>query len=121
MALTKKRDEQNKALSKLITVNCVRNTIIENYHAEGKISDEEMKAFNKEVCNHIYTALTIYARANGEELNLLLGMWDSSGGVDAWDDPIYNPHMDAMMEKFKSLQKYFRESSTLQRFFNNLG
>lgn len=38
-----------------IALHCVRNTIIEDYHAQGKISDQEMKAFNIEVVNNIFT------------------------------------------------------------------
>jgi hypothetical protein len=38
---------------------CVRNTVIEQYHAAGKLTDEEMKAFNKEVANKLYTTLTL--------------------------------------------------------------
>jgi hypothetical protein len=44
-----------KRLALLLTVNCVRNTVIEDYHAAGKLSDSEMKAFNQEVANKIYT------------------------------------------------------------------
>lgn len=55
--MTRKYDDTDKFLAKLMTVVCVRNTIIEDYHADGKISQKEMKAFNKEVCNKIYTWL----------------------------------------------------------------
>ena len=40
-------------------IYCVRNTVIENYHTAGKISDAEMKIFNIEVVNKIYTFLQI--------------------------------------------------------------
>jgi hypothetical protein len=46
-----------KRLALLMAVNCVRNTVIENYHAAGKLDDAEMKAFNQEVANKIYTFL----------------------------------------------------------------
>lgn len=46
-----------KRLALLMAVNCVRNTVIEDYHAQGKLTDEEMKAFNKEVANKLYTFL----------------------------------------------------------------
>lgn len=42
-----------------MALHCVRNTVIENYHAQGKISDAEMKAFNIEVVNKLYTFLQI--------------------------------------------------------------
>ena len=34
-----------------MAVNCVRNTVIEDDHAGGKLDDAEMKAFNQEVAN----------------------------------------------------------------------
>ena len=46
-----------KRLALLMAVNCVRNTVIENYHAAGRLDDSEMKAFNQEVANKIYTFL----------------------------------------------------------------
>jgi hypothetical protein len=46
-----------KRLALLIAVNCVRNTVIEDYHSDGKLSDAEMKAFNQEVANKVYTFL----------------------------------------------------------------
>jgi hypothetical protein len=46
-----------KGLALLMAVNCVRNTVIEDYHAAGKLDDSEMKAFNQEVANKIYTFL----------------------------------------------------------------
>ncbi len=48
---------QNVALA--FTQWCVRNTVIEDYHAAGKLSDAEMKAFNIEVANKLFTALSI--------------------------------------------------------------
>jgi hypothetical protein len=48
-----------KNLALKITVHGVRNTIIEDYHANNKITDQEMMIFNKEVVNKIYTFLQI--------------------------------------------------------------
>jgi hypothetical protein len=52
-------DKSLKNLALLITVHAVRNTVIEDYHANDKITDPEMMAFNKEVVNRIYTFLQI--------------------------------------------------------------
>jgi hypothetical protein len=46
-----------RRLALLMAVNCVRNTVIENYHAAGKIDDSEMNTLNQEVANKIYTFL----------------------------------------------------------------
>lgn len=52
-------DENLKNLALLISVHAVRNTVIEEYHAKDKITDQEMMIFNKEVVNKIYTFLQI--------------------------------------------------------------
>lgn len=56
-----------KALAKGLTVICVRDTVIENYHAMGKLSNEEMCAFNKEVCNKLYEAMEILMGSNQDQ------------------------------------------------------
>jgi len=40
-----------------MALHCVRNTIIEDYHAAGKLTDREMKVFNKAVADKLYTFL----------------------------------------------------------------
>ncbi len=52
--------KSNQELALRLAVHGVRNTVIENYHAEGKISDKEMKAFNIEVVNNLFTYLEIF-------------------------------------------------------------
>jgi hypothetical protein len=48
------RQPDLKRLAMLMAVNCVRNTVVDDYHAQGKLDDSEMKAFNQEVANKIY-------------------------------------------------------------------
>ena len=75
-----------KRLALLIAVNCVRNTVIENYHAQGKLNDSEMKAFNQEVANKIYTFLNFLLNKPDEDRDAFLGamgwMYPSK-----WDQP----------------------------------
>lgn len=61
------QDKQIQDTALLIASCCVRNTIIEDYHAEGKLNDKEMKAFNKEVVNKIYTFLKFTVAAPSKE------------------------------------------------------
>jgi len=63
-----------KQFAKMITLNCVRNTVIEDYHARGSLSQEEMKAFNIEVCSHIYTALYLSEGNQTRESGITLFM-----------------------------------------------
>lgn len=46
-----------KQLALMMSVKCVRNTVIEEYHVAGKINDKEMMAFNMEVSNKVFTVL----------------------------------------------------------------
>jgi hypothetical protein len=48
-----------KYLAPILALHCVRNTVIEDYHAQGKISDPEMMDLNKEVVNKLYSVLQI--------------------------------------------------------------
>lgn len=58
--MTKVDLEQSlKNLALMLAVHCVRNTIIEDYHTKGKITDPEMMAFNKEVVDNMYTFLQV--------------------------------------------------------------
>jgi hypothetical protein len=79
-----------KRLALLMAVNCVRNTVIENYHAAGKLDDSEMKAFNQEVTNKIYTFLQflfVKPEADREAFMSAMGMmypsnWDQKADRD---------------------------------------
>ena len=69
-----------------MAVNCVRNTVIENYHSDGKLSDAEMKALNQEVVNKIYTFLHyLFSGPEDDQAAFLAAM-----GVmypSEWDEP----------------------------------
>jgi hypothetical protein len=90
-------------LALLMTVNCVRNTVIEVYHSDGKLSDSEMKSLNREVANKIYTFLHYLFNAPQEEQEAFLstmGMVYPSG----WDKP-------KMDDDFVKAVKLFRKMS----------
>ena len=61
-----------KRLALLMAVNCVRNTVIEDYHAQGKLTDSEMKAFNQEVANKTYTFLNFLLNKPDEDRDAFL-------------------------------------------------
>ena len=81
-------DHALKRMALIMAANCVRNTIIEDYHAEGKLSNAEMMAFNREVVNKIYTFLRIGLFGKNKKRKIvfmaILGMMFPHG----WDDPI---------------------------------
>lgn len=46
-----------QTLALLLTCVCVRNTILEEYHVQGKLSQSDIKALIKQVSDKLYTAL----------------------------------------------------------------
>lgn len=79
-------DYELRRLSLFMASECVRNTVIEEYHGRGSLSQKEMMVFNKQVSNKIYTFLTILLNGNSEQQNILLtlsGMFYPKN----WDEP----------------------------------
>jgi len=70
-----------KKVAKLLTVHGFRNSYIEDVHADGRLSQKEMKKLNKEVCNQIYTLL--YMLENGK----LSPFFTNEGWTSKWDEP----------------------------------
>jgi hypothetical protein len=92
-----------KRLALLMAVNCVRNTVIEDYHSDGKLSDTEMKALNQEVASKIYTFLHFLFSNSSEDqeafLNAMGMMYPSN-----WDQP----KLDADFVKAVSIVRKMR-------------
>lgn len=79
-------DKDLEMIALLMTVNCVRNTVIEKYHNEGKVSDEEMKVFNKEVVNKIYTFLKFFLNTPTKESEVFARLMEFNY-PSQWDKP----------------------------------
>lgn len=81
----------------LMALHCVRNTIIETYHGEGKINDNEMKNFNKEVVNKMYTFLRFYfgtmPKEESKEFMAMISMY-----LPNWDKPKLDEEMMAGLD-----------------------
>lgn len=80
-------DAYLKRLALIMAVNCVRNTVIENYHARGSLSQEDMRIFNKEVANKLYTFFRFLFKGTVEEREALL---KATGLLypSEWDQPV---------------------------------
>ena len=89
------RPTQHIAL--LMAVSCVRNTVIEDFHAQGKISDEEMKRFNKEVANKLYTFLDFMFDRPREDRENFFKMLEGFYPVD-WDKPALDSELLGALE-----------------------
>ncbi|MDD4871301.1 MAG: hypothetical protein PHR77_12140 [Kiritimatiellae bacterium] len=88
------KDAEVKLLAKVITLNCVRNTIIERYHTLGKLSDAEMKAFNTEVVNRIYTFMNYFLNKSKENEAFLERMnFIAMGSAQDWNEPELDKRM----------------------------
>jgi hypothetical protein len=84
----------------LMAANCVRNTVIEDYHAQGKLNDAEMMAFNREVANKIYTFLTYMINKPREDWDDFLGAM-SWMYPRTWDPPKIDADFAAAMKLIK--------------------
>lgn len=71
-------------VAKLLAIHGFRNSIIEEYHAEGKLNDKEMMALNKDVHNRIYTLLLKLHRGEFERMSPLMSEFYFGMGLD-WD------------------------------------
>jgi hypothetical protein len=84
-------DEQlRKRLAKLIVQQCFRNTEIENVHAEGKISQSDMRRIMVDSVNKTYTNLTMLL-GSAELTDRLIELLSIQDMVSYWDEPVCQP------------------------------
>lgn len=82
-------DEQlRKRLAKLMAQQCFRNTELENLHADGKISQEEMKALMIDVVNKTYTCLTRLL-CSSKITALTIQFLQQQDVLSYWNDPVF--------------------------------
>lgn len=86
-------------IAKAITVEAFRNGPVEDMHAEGKLSDEDIKTLNKYMVNKIARILTMYEAKDWFGLAILMqfaGMYTTG-----WDKPeIDMEEIDKLKENF---------------------
>lgn len=87
--------DETQRLAVAMTVNCVRNTCIEAYHAQGKLSDAEMAALNRQVASRIYTFLEMmHNRPKAEGQRFLDRMVElSAPAMLTWDSPKFDANL----------------------------
>ena len=109
-----------KMLAKAMTINCVRNTILEQYHLQGQLSDADMMAFNKVVVNRIYTFLDCLNNRSATERNLFLAKMvaTSEAFTAKWDDLEFDGDLwqgvQAHLEKMRQIQRMKDEEKGCQ-------
>jgi hypothetical protein len=98
-----------KRLALIMARNCVRDTVIEEYHP--RLTQEEMKAFNKQVANKIYTFLCfMYDTSIKEEDRNIFFNRMHENYPDNWDQP----ELDPSFVGFVRLEKKERKRSLKQ-------
>ncbi len=89
---------QNLAL--VLSAVCVRNTIIEDYHASGKITDSEMEAFNRQVADRVFTFLGFMFGAEKDYEDFMT--MASAQHPHKWDRPKLDQGMVNALAKFRA-------------------
>ena len=87
----------------LMAKTCVRDTIIEQYHAKGKITNSEMADFNREVVNKLYTFMHHLFGAD-EDKAVFLEAIQMHYPTD-WDQPTTDKDIESMISLFHKLNK----------------
>ena len=96
----KQEDAEMKRLALLMASVCVRNTVIEDYHSLGNLSQEQMKAFNKEVANKVYTFLKLLLAGSSGDSEALMATSLPFYPLD-WDDPVLDDDIMLGVKAFK--------------------
>ena len=86
-------DATLKQLALSVAANCVRNTVIEGYHARGSLSQEDMKQFNQEVANKLYTFLRILFNGSPNQTEALFKTLALLYPHN-WDKPVIDKDLD---------------------------
>ena len=95
-----------KRLALLMAVNCVRNTVIEDFHAAGKIDDTEMKVFNQEVADKLYTFLHYMFVKPDEDRDIFLRAMGPMYPKN-WDQPKIDRDFVEAVKILKRIEKRF--------------
>jgi hypothetical protein len=93
------QDKMYKHFSLMLALHCVRNTVIEDYHAAGKLTDPEMMAFNKEVANKLYSVIQIFWNPEYAEIrDLVIKDRDGLYVPPNWDEPVFDKDLKTYIE-----------------------
>ncbi|MGQ9425745.1 hypothetical protein ACXYTJ_08760 [Gilvimarinus sp. F26214L] len=74
----------------LMSVNCVRKTVLDDFQAQGKLSEAELQRFMEEATDKLYTFLSYLLKESEEEKQLFLEVMNSSY-PSGWKEPELAP------------------------------
>lgn len=89
----------------LMSVNCVRKTVLDDFVSEGKLSQEDLESFIGESTDKLYTFLNYLLNRSEEDKQVFLEVMNSSYPND-WKQP----EISAVFEEAVALSKAKRES-----------
>ena len=98
-------------LAKAITVEVFRNGPVEDMHAAGKLSEEDMKTLNKYMVNKLARLLYLFEEEDSFGLCLLLNFARSC--ATEWDEP------EIDLDELEELKKYANMDETIRFFKKN--
>ena len=84
----------------LMSVNCVRKTVLDDYVVEGKLDEQELQRFMSEVSDKLYTFLTYLLKRSEDDKQIFLEIMNNSYPRD-WEQP----EISAVFEEAVSLVK----------------
>lgn len=74
----------------LMSVNCVRKTVLDDFQTQGKLSEAELQRFMEEATDKLYTFLSYLLKESEEEKQLFLEVMNSSY-PSGWKEPELAP------------------------------
>jgi hypothetical protein len=89
-----------RSIALIMSVTCVRNTIIEKYHSDGKLDDTDMEAFNRQVADRIYTFLN-YLLGTKRDMGDLMEALRQYLPTD-WDPPQRDAFIDKAVAAYRA-------------------
>ena len=99
------KDQPMQGLALLVAVNCVRNTIIEQFHADGKLSDADMKLFNSEVADKLYTFFTYFLGRGSAGREAVMRVFGLQYPLD-WNSPELVASMVKVFEEYMKKENH---------------
>ena len=98
-------------LAKAITVEAFRNGPVEDMHAAGKLSEEDMKTLNKYMVNKLARLLYLFDKEDSFGLCVLLG--SAIKHAREWDEP------EIDWEELDKLKEFANMDETIRFFKKN--
>ncbi|MEX1032297.1 MAG: hypothetical protein WDZ30_02965 [Cellvibrionaceae bacterium] len=85
----------------LMSVNCVRKTVLDDFVNDGKLSEQDLQAFIGESTDKLYTFLTYLLNKSEQEKQFFLEVMNNSYPSD-WKEPEISPVFEQAVALLKA-------------------